>query len=1524
METQQLRLLCLPGYPPAGSSSDDPESLKGGGFYGVDCNGAASHPSMQGPQEQQQVPGGWGNPVTSEAEQHRSGPLPLPQALHGGISSSARICRQEGHAPSRALSCFHVHHKEPMDAQLPGHGRQECRENAPGAGGAPVTVQPLASIVDCPTLGLGELSQCSNAQIATQSEPYTRSCRKPNRYDLCPASEVAPTVVAATAPTAAPLAPPSAPAVAAPETGCMSRYGRSSLLGTRTARRSSLTLLGGAPPSTGGPRSGAARMPPDYWSPPIATSTASGTPGNRTVEGFSGAAASSRHHIARLPMSRANGSSRPPATPAETTAPALASKSGCVRPCASVGGPMVTRSQIAAAAVAEVVRIDDSSDEEKSAPAAEPPQALCLSSEGVVTMEVANALDKSKLAASEALAELEPGAPKGHSQVATAYIIFVAAVVEGDGRCCLLNTEALRKAAAECREWDQEQHSSSDAAAAAASLAAQSGAEGSDIPSCVLVLQAHQDKCLVRLDLWMPPALPCPPNSNEPEGGGCHLDTSGGPSDDGSLYNIFSFPNQSICDLRWLNLRGALSHSCTSQSGSNGNVRNSRSDNSSSTREGCRRCGRGNSRDVTDRNTKGRDRKHTETPALSGNGKDAPQPPRNTHELSKSDSSSSNKADISKRCARSDASSHTGEAPDLPFSGLKASADAATDGPPAIAARPSAGSGPLDVKSVTGGTPPGDRKDEADGTKKRRSHTAKGLSRQSLKSGGSKETPRARSAGDTDRRLSKTRSTHKRSSHNRSKWSHRRKAEGDKSRVASPNSKGTSIPEGATVTGAPTDPTESPQVSDDSTTEKEPHHQGFLTPRNALTVTDGKPAYGPLLLARANVAPEVAAPADAPSHNGETSRNSSVRDVAGKQMGTKEPSGSSRRSAPSDVREQGSEKPQHPSEGSTTVSSSSGRDRSGSQRRHTTEESASRTHRSGKTLLRGGDFGHEPAGGAGYSGSRSCRCGKKPVQDISSAAVAVLCLELRQSQAEGLHCSKVLQTLLEASQRPARRAKASTQQELTTGDPQAVTHEASSPLAHIQPPASHDCAAQRSNSHTDSGSSGSSSSSSSSSTKRAHRHRRRSKELAKEETRSGADRPRRHHSPERRSSTGKRQRSSTSRRHHRTSSSSKRKRRREASPSTIATADDGRKKPLSCSSASDTQARQGNRSYSSSSSCRRADTCVPLDTGATPCPYQGDGGDTPAFVVKSASNEVLGAVDGTRLPGEHMEGESSPGRRSALGQKRGPWLLLCVGPPLQVASSVPVGGDIQRHSPCSSSVAHRSSSNNDQQLQRREDGVLHGRKHDFAPLRDALVPAVSEAATLCGSAWGPEEAGDCMDIRALVKFLTSSTADQCVGGGGCTSSSKKPEGKLDTDTCHYLARVLRGLVLDGHGPWDAMRKGSGTDCNLPLGKLMSLWRARGLRGFRGASSGTTAGLHQDALSCPAAAVPTTRAAAGTKGSTREAAARAAAASPPGFDLLLDDKTLRRLREKEFLDDTIIDFCLGFIVDHVIPHSLCLC
>ncbi|XP_026191146.1 uncharacterized protein LOC34618856, partial [Cyclospora cayetanensis] len=42
---------------------------------------------------------------------------------------------------------------------------------------------------------------------------------------------------------------------------------------------------------------------------------------------------------------------------------------------------------------------------------------------------------------------------------------------------------------------------------------------------------------------------------------------------------------------------------------------------------------------------------------------------------------------------------------------------------------------------------------------------------------------------------------------------------------------------------------------------------------------------------------------------------------------------------------------------------------------------------------------------------------------------------------------------------------------------------------------------------------------------------------------------------------------------------------------------------------------------------------------------------------------------------------------------------------------------------------------------------------------------------------------------------------------------------------------------------------------------------------------------------------------------------AAAPVEPVYDLLLDDKTLRRLSEKEFLDDTILDFCLGFIVEH---------
>ncbi|KAL8439921.1 hypothetical protein Efla_004846 [Eimeria flavescens] len=377
------------------------------------------------------------------------------------------------------------------------------------------------------------------------------------------------------------------------------------------------------------------------------------------------------------------------------------------------------------------------------------------------------------------------------------------------------------------------------------------------------------------------------------------------------------------------------------------------------------------------------------------------------------------------------------------------------------------------------------------------------------------------------------------------------------------------------------------------------------------------------------------------------------------------------------------------------------------------------------------------------------------------------------------------------------------------------------------------------------------------------------------------------------------------RRQPKSTGSGSKKRRRDASSSSAATTSDGNQKGV-CSSAS------------SGSSFKRERTCVSTDVSRN---YETLSNSEGILPPPEHCRSGCAAPDG--LPGQKQQIPTGylQGSFSTRGSSDGFLFILCVGPPLHVSpkaiietkvngagdkslgSSEPPG--VTQTLLATTHPAAGDSSSTCSGQQEAVSPLTPGNSSEkMLTLTDLLAVPSDSPAGVCRM---PEEV---VDVETFAKYLDRLTADQrnrsCLAGD-------KSSGQQILEVLPRLIKVLERLVWKGYKLCGNVRGPDGTRCNL-LPTLSRSWQMRD-------SQGPTALVSVSGV--PQKAPPTCLAMASqatgllTKHESAVAAAARTAATPPVFDLLLDDKTLHRLSGKEFLDDTIIDFCLKFIVDHML-------
>ncbi|CDJ36053.1 ulp1 protease family, C-terminal catalytic domain-containing protein, putative [Eimeria mitis] len=1234
-------------------------------------------------------------------------------------------------------------------------------------------------------------------------------------------------------------------------------------------------------------------------------------------------------------------------TGAGAPSPASAANRGRFSPnMLSTAGSRVTRSQTAAAALNEVVRIEDSSDEEAGRGvthehgihSAEADQGNCHS-----TVEAANG----RLPLNP-LSGLSRGVMGGRTEAAAAFLVFVAALVRPDGHGCVLSAEVLSRVAAESAvvQPHQQRRSCREEASTSAAEAKGAAPHRLDGDGCaakgVLVLQADPEDGCVSLDLWHPPPEPALKVSEA--GQKLHAEAALGkpvelPSS--SIVSLLCFPKSLISHFRWLGLGGAASLPSVLKSEADGE-KGTAGGWSCCSRAVCCCCCRGSTTDRRRMCAKDKDRNH----AIA-------------HTTMPGDKPGEGQTGVGRPHCRGDrlnlqtivdhSCSHRGENSVPPASGLfalKSVAVAMRRSPSAEATQPISALPREGTSTAKSDASVAGEYERHITMKKKRSSTRSGP-----KHSGSKEHERVgqalekRSSGGHHRRQCRSSSASRPSSSTQIKPSQNCRREGRERPIREEGS----VPQGNGTKSHSSHPL---------SVEKKEQIHGISTPRNALIVTDGKPLHGRLLPQS-----DVASSPSCTSTHFESKRD----DTAKK---NKRDSSSNRYGTSGSAEEKDMERQQHLGEGPSTFGSLLALGSTRSKEQQTKEKGAPREHLPVREL--GPEVASAHDSKLHYGRSLSCsECRKASGCHASSQdghAVPVLCLELQQSQANKLYCSDLLQKVLDQEWRNSMRCVASSLQEgqLTGGNSPDAICRSSSEIPDPQKPIAHTNSSGHGRPHTkierssrdskrrgrsDSSNRASSpsingnsfegsSSVSSGSTKDikiANGHCHASGESPAEGSNGHSDRPRSStgkRSSRTRSSTTKHERSSSSRRRCRSSSSRRKKLRREVSfSSTVAATAAGCRKEVCHSPVKE--------------SLPQRDVCCDGTAGSssTQLVYRNIASSNINFTeggacqhlhfLDGSSTEIANSAPALEpsITGEKPSlaiktiDESSLSTPMESSKKRGPWLLLCIGPALHVTPSAEnsttagEGDQSDSHlveaapvvqSVCRSTHEDKTGNGSGTKLRLCEAEVPAYCRDDFLSLFQVLLPSNPVSGAFFDRFRGTGLACEPTNVADLLAFFTGCIAEhkEAPSENQENSGQELPKGQP------HVSKVLHKFLMSSIGPWKALCKGRRAISSFSIERLVSCWSARGRRA---AVDSSIPGGSEDPTNLPCdPAAPVSRSALPIADIKGQAPARPApAGSPPVFDLLLDERTLRRLSEKEFLDDTIIDFCLGFIVDHIL-------
>ncbi|KAL8275789.1 hypothetical protein Esti_000352 [Eimeria stiedai] len=1364
-----------------------------------------------------------------------------------GNAYSASTYQQVDAATTRPLRCFGVvlQQPAPLEPATTFKAKQPCRGNTLGRLG---TEQQGAAICQRRP-ERSHVFRDSSSQAAPHSSTNGSSQMQPCRYGYWPtALEARP---AARAPAIG-AALPAAKAVTFGAAATAERSANATFLRGSCSRaenpaavRRSLAARWGGPHNAENAHSCAPRVAPHHWSPTVFTNKDAASAFSRTGELIVAAVGAdiSTGHATGLHLARASSqlSTRTPGTTAAAVGTATVSQLANGKPFVTCSESMVTRRQSAAAQLTEVVRIDDSSDEDTASPSLLDRAHAAPVTPALTMNEGPGLAGRDRLALEDFV---ECGEKPQSSQPPTAYVVFVAALVKGDGRCCLLSADTVLKAAEQSGDLGRQQEStrSGEAGVAAAVPEAERVKSEFKAEDQLLVLQAHQSERGISLDLWKPRLLRGTPDLQLSSDHAGISVAPAAPTHDEELSNILSFSTKSLCHTRCLNLCTEYPDSVHSRS--------------SISKEICRRCGRGKNRSklqTSKEETPGRDSKHRTASVVDKERKDSA-----TVEVSvKTSRHTDGKVHLSKKGQSSIASS---------------------GGQSVTVVQPTAPKVASDELIIRESSVPKAKKSRTKRAHECRASAPSGSSHE-LRSEGRKEVAEPRVTSDGQPRHGRSHSIKSCRSHDSSKGTHTRRSGGGHSKPKSTSTRTKRRIEEAPSSGA-----------SDATSDQQA--QKNAAPINVLAVYSGKPPRE-----NPQLKPDPPEKAEASSHsNGEDSTG--CRETGnGADVNSRTMHPASSVEGPLAESQESTHEGQPHSSGRKESKEKSPREQS-------TTGSNSRTHRSGEKV----------ACCSSNHISRSCSLRSDRAYSNAIPAVPVLCLELQQSEVGGLQCSKLVQSMLklDCEKSPAGALFTQHQQVREMSQSSELKPSRVSTPSHLSSLLS-DMTEQvcwgKANKIEDN----------SKGSKEPHRSRRRSRD------------PEHIHGPVHwRCSRSKSSSQRThSKKHHRSDDarkqpksdgiSSRKKRGRETTPATVS---DGHGKIVGSKCETTLDSQRQCRSGSADSSCKRVPTSASGSAFSNKRVPEKSGGAVLPRCGKEDSERAL--CEGAIVEGQQNAPDYLHGDFCASGSEEGFLLMLCVGPLLHdlgVArdtttgsegnneldpSSPPLGCTLHPVSKFASVECSGSSASNGRQEKLATANPTCS-SENLVSLCTALTGPLGGRGRLLGK---PEELVDVVTLAKCIAYLTAKQRGKALLTRPSAQSSHQTNESLV-----YLTSVLERLVRGGHELGERIRSSGSLNCNLPLEGLLRAWESRALSSPKFAVAGAAA-VQKPAGPCSPvsfgpAAVPS------SKEENATAAAVRAAASPPVFDLLLDDKTLRRLSGKEFLDDTIIDFCLAFIVDHIL-------
>lgn len=1124
------------------------------------------------------------------------------------------------------------------------------------------------------------------------------------------------------------------------------------------------------------------------------------------------------------------------------------------------GKSVITRRQRVAAALAEVVRVEDSSDEE--APYA--PQGRVAMNSGTVSKGCQATMEKPCLG---------PSAPQHGSEVSihqapTGCLVLTAALVDASGHCCVLHGATVLRTTAECKEWSQQQqqHRTASSAAgtpeAAGAVAALASGAGRDelAESAVLVFQVHDKERLVSLDLWSPEVsvsfLQCSECGDTERPSSSLGDRSG----KGSFCNLLRFACRSVCGLKVLTLR-APSRSAFSRRSSTGSGDRCRSSNRKST-DALRR-GK-----VTGKNS-------------------------NIFRNQRTKQIKSSNCESARSCAS--------QPPAGSFSGSLPSREAAADAVPGAPAHV--------LERCTPSSLAGFEKNveviAAEATEAQKACSLPATCAQPSEVEASRKSGKVQSSKDSHEHSGRRRRDSGKS-RSRDSRSHKRNGGGDVPRDRCVSSKEKLITKLPSFANSSWPCTELPRTLNVPTSHRKQRPRNTFIPRNALLVTDGKPARG--IFPREEVVLN-ATVGVATLHDHTTSKKRKFEDSVKKQTGSQD----RRINKPHTSTAMG--KTEEPKEILTSLADNAKKQ---SSRKGTRRNKGAGKHRSSKKLS-----DDDAARSTSVCSNSWCKETSRDETLGTSPAVSILCIELQATNVGELKFSEMLWKSLKGNSKVLSSAALSNGLERpTAGDAQVASPKSSSAPPDRQPVTAQEnqCKYVASVEVTSS-----TTSAIDISGREGRQHHHRSKERLETEGYTKKKQPcsgRRHHTAK------------SSRRSFNPSSSRTSRRSQSGAPSPPVPASSDWREPRDLVTYKNATTVPQEKLIDNSTSCKLAISFVSQSIGATADeraekrrvyaqPRIGAGNASGAFPVSSAP--VTGLTDSeVTAPQSKLRKENEPSQGSfPLSRRKGLWLLLRFGPVLNWASS-PDEADVtasgKTHQTFSFPLPgslHRagSSGSTNSQLGGQDDAALRQFKQepfDYVPPFPSFIGAFTH---LPLTFWPGE--GKSAGVSAAARFFTNFTEGLTVEGKSSNATSISTQEYGLKKVTYRIEQVFQCLVSQVSGPWAGVSERGDATRNLSLGRLRFLWKAS-VGGFQ--RMGSISKPPSEALSPlrPAASPPITND-EGAK-ATPANASRAPTAATPICDVLLDDKTLRRLSDKDFLDDTIIDFGLRFIFDHVTIHT----